>query len=55
MVGIGVWNMSTTNKTEGKFTAFLDNIWLQFGITTGITVLWLLWIGYEILIKAPPA
>jgi len=44
------------NEIEGGFlTTFMDKIWLQMGIATGITVLWIIWIVYEILFKGSPA
>jgi hypothetical protein len=48
--------MSTTNTEKGGFFSnFLDKIWHQAILATGITLVWLLWILFEIYIKSPTA
>jgi hypothetical protein len=43
--------MATKNEES---VSFFDKIWLQFGIATAVTVVWLLWIFYEIILKNAP-
>ncbi|MHA2250163.1 MAG: hypothetical protein ACXAD7_07365 [Candidatus Kariarchaeaceae archaeon] len=43
--------MATKNEEK---VSFYDKIWLQAGIATAITVGWLIWIVYEIVLKVPP-
>lgn len=47
--------MTIQHESGGTLTTFLDKIWVQLFATTGITILWLFWIIYEILIKEAPA
>ncbi len=46
--------MGDVTKEKGLLASFMDNLWLQLAIGTVITVVWLIWIFYEIWIKAPP-
>lgn len=44
--------MATEAADTTKVGDFLDNIWLLAALTTILTVVWQIWIFYEIWIKA---